>query len=255
MSTSVERPILFSGPMVRALLAGRKTQTRRLIGSNRWIGLDGCNLDFSGLQAGLYCTGVPSSGWVLRSRGAGGCWNDRTKRLFCPYGDPGGRLWVRETWGVVPHPPSDAEHICRVGPDGTGATWRAEWLGEPTNYKWRPSIHMPRWASRLNLEVTAVRAQRLQDISGDDARAEGFSAEPMPARVNGKLGQVAIFEPRRWFATLWDAINAKRAAWAENPWVWAISFRVVEGPRAAAPRLSKDPAGPAPAQPTVTGRR
>ena len=87
-------PILFSGPMVRALLAGRKTQTRRLV---KWTPLGTTSLNFSGLEAGHDCTGVPSSGWVLRSRERG-CWHDRMKRVFCPDGEVGGRLWVRETW-------------------------------------------------------------------------------------------------------------------------------------------------------------
>lgn len=187
-----ESQILFSAPMVRAILDGRKTQTRRVIPDEWWRCLDPDDED------------------------------DRAQALtMCPYGAPGDRLWVRETWAwsgdtTVP----EDERVAR------GDVWfRAD--PERTNpaIKWHPSIHMPRWASRITLEVTAVRVERLQAITEEDARAEGHSSEPNPACVNGEPGHVWYFDPRTWFAHLWNAINSKRAPWASNPWVWMVGFR------------------------------
>jgi hypothetical protein len=183
--------------MVQAILAGRKTQTRRLV---KWRPLDGANLDFSGLEAGSYCTGVPESGWVLRSRGAGGCWNDRTEKQHCRHGSPGDRLWVRETWTNLSLPGYERALAFRADGD----------MELPLGVKWRPSLLMPRWASRISLNVTGVRVERLQAISEDDARAEGASYDDDSRRVG--------------FQRLWDSINGKRAAWATNPWVWVVSF-------------------------------
>jgi hypothetical protein len=86
---------------------------------------------------------------------------------------------------------------------------------------------MPRWASRLTLEISGIRIQRVNAISADDARAEGFSSDPIPGRVNGKPATVCFFDPLQWFAALWDGINGERGPWKSAPWVWAVSFRVV----------------------------
>jgi hypothetical protein len=169
-----ERPILFSGPMVRALLEGRKTQTRRIV------------------------KGHPH---VLPPLNIG-----------CPYGVPGDRLWVRETWH-----PSDS------GPELYAADYDSkERAGVEA---WKPSIHMPRRASRITLEVTDVRVERLQDITEDEARAEGCDGKSCPV---GNLRAWSASQCRYQFAWLWDEINGSRAAWSDNPYVWAITFRRIQ---------------------------
>lgn len=179
---TTERPILFSGPMVRALLDGRKTQTRRLVklrdfGPSTTVGYD----------------------WAFRDRRA--LWNEVSlSRLLetCPYGQLFDRLWVRETW-----------HCNHVGKDQSKVNYRADGR---TGLLWTPSIHMPRWASRITMEVTDVSVERLQSISMADVAAEGFQA---CEQFEGSFSQT------------WDALNGKRATWASNPWVWAVSFRVL----------------------------
>lgn len=194
-----ERHILFSAPMVRALLAGTKTQTRRVVkpeGAHEMF-------QFRGTTA---ATGAdePTGDW-------GWCGSPRVvnKHIRCPYGKPGDRLWVRETWAV----PHRYDHL---GPSNIPTR------GVPTHYaateergglRWRPSIHMCRWVSRITLEVTAVRVERLQDISEADAQAEGCTGSPLGAAADRIL-----------YAKLWDQINGP-GAWDANPWVWVLSFR------------------------------
>lgn len=218
--TAAVRPILFSDAMVRALLAGTKTQTRRVI-----------QAPARNMQRAGMCviksreTGHPWYGdHVWSMRGSMGVWGDYTDEQFrslCPYGLPGDRLWVREAWG----------------PLAGGVTYRATAFTEcPDGARWRPSIHMPRWASRLTLEVTDVRVERLQSISEDDARAEGVT--PFGAgvggdqRVPGRRDDVtqATSPHVVAFASLWDSINGERSgcSWGDDPWVWAVSFRRVE---------------------------
>jgi len=192
-----ERPILFSGSMVRAILNGRKTQTRRLYKSR--------------------CCDAETAAGPLGA-------------LPSPYGSPGDRLWVRETWGRSAHD----RMLYRASDDLVQAVASDEggWVSNPT---WRPSIHMPRWASRITLEIISVRVQRLQDISEHDAREEGVeeldSGDVRAAdiwRMAKSMGDTTEGS-RTWFACLWDSINGKRAPWASNPWVWAIEFTMVEG--------------------------
>lgn len=187
-----EKPILFSGPMVRALLDGRKTQTRRIV---RGIPADAVNVRLVGddLKFGDYAGPEAQPG--------------RYGRIPCPYGDPGDRLWVRETWA------RDVEGCDQ------GLSYRADHIdplgdGPANPMRWRPSIYMPRWASRITLGVTDVRAQRLQAISECDILAEGVEQQDHEVL-------------RDTWARLWDSINDKRAAWASNPWVWAVTFSVI----------------------------
>ncbi len=196
-----ERPILFSAPMVRALLAGTKTQTRRVVKPQP---------EFDGPER-LHHAEVA-------------LWREAMLTLRCPYGQPGDRLWVRETWQAV-NGDDRARHIVTHPRPNRGwieyaATPR---LDEPA-YKWRPSIHMPRWASRITLEVTSVRVERLQDISEADALAEGVNVHP---DHHGKP-RTSIYSPVQAYADLWDQINGA-GSWAANPWVWAVSFKVVKG--------------------------
>jgi hypothetical protein len=242
-----ERPILFSAPMVPLMLVDAKTQTRRIA---KWSPREpDLNLAFSGLEAGLYIDGDPSSGWVLRSRDGSGCWNDRTHPLPCPYGVAGDRLWVRETHCVF----SVGEGMDRPVPDCVayrstcdedGCFDYTNGRGEILNLKvtkWSPAIHMPRWASRIALEVTKVRVERLHAITEDDACAEGarrFDDIPDP-HPYGKGARWSMESPtttdqclgtaRFAFANLWNKLHGEDA-WDANPWVWVVSFRrVVQG--------------------------
>ena len=220
---SKERPILFNADMVNAILDGRKSQTRRVVKPQ----------PPSGIQSDL-----PG-------------WNALARR--CPYGKPGDRLWVRETWGVVSHmfdangdrhewnPDRPAKAIHEM-PFGQGfyhghviyaADGGFEWAGdddgggEPRS-AWKPSIHMPRLASRITLEIVSVRVQRLKDISKLDAEAEGVQRdEDMWKDYLHPTDCHFAFDARTSFATLWQSINGAES-WDSNPWVWVVEFKRVE---------------------------
>ncbi len=212
-----ERPILFSGEMVSAILDGRKTQTRRVIKPQPPALWDAC-----AACAGCFCFYRASD-------------PDFHGYKKCPYGQPGDRLWVRETWASldsVDHlSPKDIELLCRdagykTGPCGdlwyqADNSYRQWGDDKQTKGKWRPSIHMPRWASRINLEITDVRVERLQDITEDDAVAEGVQY----FITSGKMTRSEM-SMRSAFADLWDSINFKRGyGWDTNPWVWVVEFK------------------------------
>lgn len=217
-----ERPILFSAPMIRALLAGTKTQTRRVV-TVPW---------HKSTRALPY-----SPAWEDEDGELLACdeYGDYHKAVDCmaPYGHPGDRLWVRETW--APQPGREAS-IDLPEYDGGGnpdaVCYRAdecrkgespEWPEGLTHgvKKWRPSIFMPRWGSRILLEVTNVRIERLRVISEEDAKAEGVDPD------FGNAHTYASRDYRRSYEKLWDQINGKRdgCAWADNPWVWRVAFR------------------------------
>ena len=182
-----ERPILFSGPMVRAILEGRKTQTRRVLKLQDYDGGD-CYETKDGILRDILS--------------------------LCPYGIPGDRLWVRETWR------RHKENL----PDGimyrannmlsffTGDEPEAAHDCKRTDF-WRPSIFMPRWASRITLEITGVRVERLQEITEEDAISEGVLSSDYDKTY------------RYAFSVLWDSINGKKYPWSDNPWVWVIDLR------------------------------
>ncbi|HDZ9441290.1 TPA: morphogenetic protein [Klebsiella quasipneumoniae subsp. similipneumoniae] len=179
-----ERGMIFNGEMVRAILDGRKTQTRRPV---KFPVLDknlGCEL------AGNELAGELSAGNYLNSA----------------FGKPGDRIWVRETWARYNIDQNSHDIAYR-------ATTPADW---PEEGRWRPSIHMPRWASRILLEITGVRVERLRSMSQDDARAEGVIAASSP------------MEAGLAFRELWDSIYGEES-WKANPWVWVIEFKRVEG--------------------------
>ena len=202
----IDRPILFSGPMIRALLDGRKTQTRRVItkkAAHDALAIFGA--DFLLLPGNVDLIGYA----------------------------PGDRLWVRERfavsgigWGKKPSEAHGGKVHFHADPENG---WHDYWGS------WRPSIHMPWRASRLTLTVTDVRVQRLQEISEDDARAEGVERRTF-TKLDGT-------DPQEWwighengrataksaFRDLWDSLNADRAPWDSNPWICAVSFTVHQG--------------------------
>lgn len=213
-----ERPILFSAPMVRAILEGRKTQTRRIMKVQP--------PHDARVTVAHYSPIVIDRHGVLHGKEVfGALWDGGECCLRSPYGAPGDMLWVRETWAAlwpsdspVPLQECDIEYRADLPPgckDGPGE-WPADTLDDPEAPRWRPSIHMPRWASRITLRITDIQVERLQDISCPDAEAEGFGHH---AGLTG--GQV-----REAFALLWNSINGP-GAWDANPWVWAISFERV----------------------------
>lgn len=197
-----ERPILFSGPMVRAILAGGKTQTRRAV-KPQPKAIHAVHGDASLTTERIFRSG--------------------DGRIHCPYGQPGDRLWVRETWFREPHPSElglkyeDMPHTWAFACEKAGTyRYRADPCSEIVidGRQWRPSIHMPRAACRLVLEVTDVRVQRLQALSEADACAEGVGS---PITRDCKVPK---------FAALWESINGA-GTWDEDPWVWAITFQRV----------------------------
>lgn len=203
MAGNKEHAIIFSGGMVRAILDGRKSQTRRLVAlPSGWepkVGAGGRgDLDRYGLRL------VPSSGSVLGP-----------DSLVCRYGTVGDRLWVRENW----QPLAERKAIY-------AATWHP---ASPPPSRWRPSIHMPRWACRITLEVTGVRVERLQDISDDDARAEGVEYSDETALWSPGNHET----PTQAFAALWESIHGPEL-WAKNPWVWVVEFKRIEASSEAA---------------------
>jgi len=163
-----ERPILFSGPIVRALLDGRKTQTRRVVKPQPPAGCEYTGCD-SGRFALCFAEGTGGSGNPVCVPPRP---NHQTHQLACPFGVPGDRLWVRETWQRIGGVEGTPEHTVYRANGGDFSDYSTE-DGDP--FRWRPSIHMPRAASRITLEITDVRVERLQAISEEDARAEGVS--------------------------------------------------------------------------------
>lgn len=226
-----ERPVLFSGSMVAAILAGRKSMTRRVMHPQPALPVVPRESVLSGEI--LWCHPAPGdhTGILVKS-------------YRCPYGKPGDTLWCRETWAQVPrtayhHDPSIPH---RVSPDGhSWAVYREGWERcQPC--QWKPSIHMFRWASRLTLELVSVRVERLRDISEEDVAAEGIQAFTKDGKVfkywpcdphDGPLKCAWADlprDPREAFRHLWDRINGKKPgrSWADNPWVWTVSFRKVD---------------------------
>lgn len=233
-----ERPILFPDPMVRAILSGAKAQTRRVVQS------PAKNMQRAGMC--VIKNRAPGDSWygdyVWSMRGSSGVWGDYTHERFlslCPYGQPGDRLWVREAFALSQRDPEDTAVSTREPQWWDPPVYRAdgdpggEWTRldggrhVPIRPPWRSARYMPRWASRLTLEITSVRVERVQSISEEDAQAEGVSAGPSAALAETPIGVSA----REAFAELWDSINGERpgCSWGANPWVWCVSFKRVEG--------------------------
>ncbi|WP_313629814.1 hypothetical protein [Pseudomonas sp.] len=203
MTAIKERPILFSAPMVRAILEGRKTVTRRPV---KGLGLQWLE-DFT-----------PE--YVAEAANS-----------LCPYGKPGDRLWVRETWycnhsEVQKGPylqPDDMQDLDQAREDGD-LVYAADGLSpyEQDQPTWRPSIHMPRWASRILLEITDLRVERLQDVTEEQAQAEGACTSAVESFQAAGVDRPAGFA----FRDLWTSINGDDS-WAANPWVWVVEFKRV----------------------------
>lgn len=219
-----ERPILFSGEMVHAILEGRKTQTRRLVtpgAGQEWLTPATIDKVRRFERTGEWWTMAVEGGHIGSVR--------------CPYGQPGDRLWVREAFAPVDrngHKCAARDAAFVVLSDGAQKYRDGAYFPPLPKYqqgafdgiKWRPSIHMPRWASRITLVVTDVRVERLQDISERDACAEGVK----PSGPTFEADDAEFGDARTAFHFLWDGINGKRAPWSSNPWVWVVSFARLE---------------------------
>ena len=218
-----ERPILFNGAMVRAILAGQKTQTRRAVKVPPAFDFIGGAGDDQNDPKNFGAEDENGLWWAL----AAGPGTDRV--LACPFGQPGDRLWVREAHAIFPTHGQHRADGKRWGPwgglpttlsdDGKQIAYYREGFDRCDPGRWRPSIHMPRWACRLVLEITAVRVERLQDISEADALAEGI--EEIGGRFTFNGGSHESLTARSSFMTLWDSTGGM---WVENPWVWVIEF-------------------------------
>lgn len=207
-----ERQILFCAPMVRAILEGRKSQTRRVVKLPKW--------------AGANCIEVNERDMPLVVAEATGC----LAEMPCPYGKPGDRLWVREAWNWCYAAAKDASG--KGAEDRELIDYAADGHPSVFGFKWRPSIHMPRWASRILLEIVAVRVERLADISRDDAEAEGIGLRRVSENdyrwidYTDKAGGHTFGDPRHSFWSLWKSINGEESHDA-NPWVWVVEFKKV----------------------------
>ncbi len=204
-----EHPILFSGPMVKAILEGRKTQTRRVL--KRQPQCD--HLSYTEADWKHDPTKYEADGDRWRCSLCGdGVWMGNWKGVKCPYGQVGDRLWVRETHCKVCHECLPSPPFCVA----SKICYRADFTESPCpDYAtWTPSIHMKREYSRITLEITGVKVERIQDISNADIKAEG-------CEVMGSW-------PTDNFPMLWNTINFKRGyGWGVNPWCWCLTFRVV----------------------------
>lgn len=231
-----ERPIPFNGPMVQAILAGQKTQTRRLVNVTSNDGRHTIGDDWrftSGRDSFCGQNDYEKGEW---------CWQHRTdiRRVLverCPFGQVGDRLWVRESARLVATD-SDLQLTTGIRADARVevkylADGALAWVPYPNRLATLGMGHCiangcHREASRILLEVTELRVERLQDISDDDAKAEGFPLPPGPMRVNGKVGTGVFFDARRGLIATWDSLAPKGARWADSPWVWVVGFKRVE---------------------------
>ncbi|HHS8841323.1 TPA: morphogenetic protein [Klebsiella pneumoniae] len=198
-----ERGMIFNGEMVRAILDGRKTQTRRQVNAS--------TLDMLDLQK---------------------MYPHKKYNIGCPFGAVGDRIWVRETFCPVDDTQYGGEKWVdyRATPKFE-ASHPAGWDSAPNDaeaLKWRPSIHMPRWASRILLEITDVRVERLNAISQEDAQAEGMELAGWRPTYSDPDSGGEVMTPYDNFAELWSSIYGDES-WKANPWVWVISFERVEG--------------------------
>ncbi|MGG8267279.1 hypothetical protein PGO63_09500 [Klebsiella aerogenes] len=219
----IERGMIFNGEMVRAILDGRKTQTRRIMKiqpEHSGLGLRRVTDSKNGSDDGKYFWSS-SDACGLKAR---------SKSFTCPFGVVGDRIWVRETFQgplfdyeqmesyIEDSSKFEKPEFCQYAADGKPAP---EYYDADDNLRhgWRPSIHMPRWASRILLEITDVRVERLASVSDEDAGKEGYPADPSP--FGGPMDKWL------WFRQLWDGIYPEQS-FKHNPWVWVIEFKRIE---------------------------
>lgn len=194
-----ERPILFSGPMVQAILEGRKTQTRRVV-KPQPIRYESLLMWAKNTRQSFGIKGVDVPDEVL---------------TLCPFGAIGNRLWVRENFYVQPHlweqnhDVQPIHYASDVTPD------------QVEDYVQKPSIHMPKWASRITLEITGVRVERVRQITGEDCEKEGILYDPDEPEI-GPCGADADLNLIEDFRVLWDSVYKN---WNDNPWVWVVEFK------------------------------
>lgn len=256
VTATSEHPVLFSTPMSAAIRANRKTQTRRLVRVWKTEPRLICDVQFNP---------DPRWGWGATVQQDYGTKRISFRDLRCPFGEVGSLLWVREAWAVPDHWDSGATS------GGTGRVprgyagpiyWRTDGEDQPGRGRWRPGIHLPRVLARTLLRVTAVRAERLHDITEADAQAEGVTrlfSQDECRRVVGLVGSrpedhgwtnylwhghvgrtITATQANAWpyqfssyltaresFSSLWESINGARAAWATNPWVFVVGFERV----------------------------
>lgn len=226
-----EYPILFSSEMVKAILAGKKTQTRRVIEPQpRKTDVTGGLIDYAVSPTETWKLAGYEDTWGFKSTSTdvslSGSWRS-------PYGIPGDRLWVRETWrtvelesgldGVLYKADNHFQPIDNT--QAAGDLWCDAHKNGKHGKAWRPSIHIYRWMSRIMLSVENVRVERLQDISEEDAIAEGFQQEVISV---GYQDAPVTLPAHQKFTYLWDSINGKRGySFDSNPWVWVIEFKVL----------------------------
>lgn len=234
-----ERPIPFNDPMVRALLADTKTQTRREVK----LPADAKHVRYWAPPSGRSESGYADPGVNYWTPDPGG--ETESNHLNpCPYGQPGDRLWVQETWRHTAHDLDEARRITEDIMSGTAVDYAATYIDKCMRElgfsrddaemafdfeEWRHHSKMPRWASRILLEVTAVRVERLQDISEADAQAEGARANDPCDHTRYSCAEIGCSGPgdyRGGFKDTWESINGP-GSWGANPWVWVVEFKRV----------------------------
>lgn len=246
-----ERGIIFTADMVRAILSGQKTQTRRVMK----VQPDSHQFGLLQITQSTKSSDIGKYHWSESNA----CGNHIRSKLFsCPFGQVGDRLYVRETWAMLGNEDGCAidwnDNLVKDGGKEAARIYRASCEQRPGNYglwsvpddadwkprtdnmqyegAWRPAIHMPRWASRITLEITHIGVQRLQSISQNDAEREGLYRLPATGRFCLAPGLQyfggASHDAREVFSWLWKSIYGEES-WQSNPWVWAIQFKRIDG--------------------------
>ncbi|MFW3786617.1 hypothetical protein ACKLKE_24385 [Klebsiella quasipneumoniae subsp. similipneumoniae] len=225
-----ERGMIFNAEMVRAILAGRKTQTRRIMK----VQPESNQLGLLLITDSTKHSDIGKYHWA-ESNATGN--HVRSKLFSCPFGAVGDRIWVRETWSsdFANYYPNDrvwyaADNNRRLDievADGVRGIYSPE-SDVHVPFRWHPSIHMPRWASRITLEITDVRVERLNAISQEDAQAEGMELTGWRPTYSDPDSGGEVMTPYDNFAELWSSIYGEES-WNANPWVWVIEFKRVEG--------------------------
>ncbi|SBZ41616.1 morphogenetic protein [Klebsiella quasipneumoniae] len=251
-----ERGMIFNGEMTRAILDGRKTQTRRIMKVQPSEDFTPMNMALeTDYKARWYTPGVVDKDGYLQpaSKEVFGVSNEN-EGYSCPFGAVGDRIWVRETWAILGNEDGCCidweEKLCKADERSAARIYRASCEQKPGNYglwsipddadwkphtkdhqyegAWRPSIHMPRWASRILLEITDVRVERLNSISQEDAQAEGMELTGWRPTYFDPDSGGEVMTPYDNFAQLWESIYGEES-WKADPWVWVIEFKRVKG--------------------------